>query len=120
MVVLVTGGTGRLSRLVVSELTARGHEVRVLSRQAGSADPDQPGVTRVRGDLTTGEGLPTALAGVQTVVDAVNSARGTTQVMVGGARLLVPAAAQAGVHHVVGIGIVGAEAVAPRVPYHRV
>jgi uncharacterized protein YbjT (DUF2867 family) len=105
---------------VVNELAARGHEVRVLSRRAGGAGADEPGVTRVRGDLVTGEGLPTALAGVRAVVDAVNSGRRADRVMVGGARLLLRAATDAGVEHVVGIGIVGAEAVAPRMPYYRV
>jgi len=120
MVVLVTGGTGRLGRLVVSELVARGHDVRVLSRRAPSAGAGQPGIAWVRGDLATGDGLTTALAGVRTVVDAANSGRRAEQVMVGGARLLLRAAADAGVQHVVGIGIVGAEAVAPRMPYYRV
>jgi uncharacterized protein YbjT (DUF2867 family) len=120
MDVLVTGGTGRLGRLVVSELSARGHEVRVLSRRAGPPEPAQPGVTRVQGDLATGDGLPRALEGVQAVVDAVNSGRAARQVMADGAGRLVRAAAAAGVQHVVGIGIVGVEAVAPVLPYYRV
>lgn len=61
-VVLVTGGTGTLGRAVVPALRARGSDVRVLSRRAGS----EPG--RVVGDLSSGAGLAEALDGAGLVV----------------------------------------------------
>jgi uncharacterized protein YbjT (DUF2867 family) len=60
MRIAVIGGTGLLGHHLVAELGSRGHEVRALSRRS----PEYPV------DLTTGEGLATALAGCEVVVDA--------------------------------------------------
>lgn len=57
MRIAIAGGTGLLGGHVASELRSRGHEVRVLSRRS----PDYPV------DLTTGEGLGSALAGCDVV-----------------------------------------------------
>ncbi|HEX8508563.1 MAG TPA: NAD(P)H-binding protein [Propionibacteriaceae bacterium] len=119
MLVLVVGGTGGLGRLVVRELGIRGHQVRVLSRQVRPETSFEPGVETARGDVATGQGLAEAVTGVQVVVDTVNAGRNADQVMVAGTQQLVRAAANAGVQHVIGIGIVGAEAIAPLVPYYR-
>ena len=61
---LVTGGTGTLGRPTVRMLRTSGHELRVLSRT--------PGPGRVSGELTSGEGVPEALAGVDTVLHLAN------------------------------------------------
>jgi uncharacterized protein YbjT (DUF2867 family) len=50
---LVTGGTGTLGRLVVSRLRTAGCKIRVLSRRSQTASD---GVEFVTGDLATGEG----------------------------------------------------------------
>jgi uncharacterized protein YbjT (DUF2867 family) len=60
------------------------------------------------------------VTGVHAVVDATNAGRDAEQVMVAGTRRLMEAASRAGVGHVVGVGIVGAEALAGLVPYYRV
>ena len=52
--ILVTGGTGRLGRLVVRRLRDAGCKERVLSRQ--SHDSGDGGIEFVKGDLATGEG----------------------------------------------------------------
>jgi len=57
--VLVTGASGFLGTAVCAGLRERGHTVSALARRSGSA-PD--GVEELRGDLTDGEGLRTALA----------------------------------------------------------
>jgi nucleoside-diphosphate-sugar epimerase len=57
--VLVTGASGFLGARVCAGLRERGHTVSALARRSGSA-PD--GVEELRGDLTDGEGLRTALA----------------------------------------------------------
>src|SRR5690606_37396779 len=72
MKVLVTGGTGAIGRPLVSELRARGAEVRVLSRRP----PQQAGVTAdgfVQGDLDTGAGLTAAVAGVDVIVHCASA-----------------------------------------------
>jgi uncharacterized protein YbjT (DUF2867 family) len=120
MLVLVVGGTGGLGQHVVTELVARRHRVRVLSRQPRSEVSGAPGVEKVRGDVASGDGVVAAMRGVHAVVNTVNASRGAEQVMVAGTCRLLEAAATAGVHHVVEIGIVGAEAIAPVVPYYRV
>jgi uncharacterized protein YbjT (DUF2867 family) len=92
--ILVTGGTGALGRPTVDHLLATGHQVRILSRRpdpggasadqpTGRASADQPtgrasshrptGAEWVTGDLTTGVGLPAAVAGVGTIVHLATS-----------------------------------------------
>jgi nucleoside-diphosphate-sugar epimerase len=56
--VLVTGASGFLGGAVCTRLRENGHTVAALTRRAGSA-PD--GVEEVKGDLTDGEALRTAL-----------------------------------------------------------
>jgi uncharacterized protein YbjT (DUF2867 family) len=110
MRVAVAGGTGVLGTLVVSELVARGDEVRVLSRSAPKQPREQVSHSRV--DLTTGEGLATGLEGVEAVVDAVNDAsRRAKDVLVEGGRRLLAAECDAGVGHHVAVSIVGCDRV---------
>ncbi|QBI18411.1 NAD-dependent epimerase/dehydratase family protein [Egibacter rhizosphaerae] len=107
--VLVTGGTGTLGRHVVARLRARGHEVRVLSRQGrtGRTDLDRggAGLEVVRGDLATGEGIDAAVAGTGVIVHCAGSAKGDEEK----ARHLVRAAVGAGAQHLVFISVVGAD-----------
>ncbi len=106
MEVLVTGGTGTLGRATVPLLIAADHDVRVLSRRSG------PGLTT--GDLERRQGLKRALDGVHTVLHLATS---------GGARdvraaaNLSKAAAEAGVHHLVFMSIVGVDGVP--LPYYQ-
>jgi len=103
--ILVTGGTGQLGSAVVTRLRAAGEEVRVLSRRAA------PGV--VRGDLRTGRGIDTAVAGVDAVVHCATDFLHETTL----ARTLIEAARWAGGPHLVYVSIVGVD----RVPlgYYR-
>jgi uncharacterized protein YbjT (DUF2867 family) len=117
MEVAVVGGTGSVGALVVRELSERGDRVRVLSRRASGDLP--AGATHHRVDLTTGEGLAEALAGVEAVVDAANDAsRRAGDVLVEGGRRMLAAEQEAGIRHHVAISIVGCD----RVPlgYYRV
>lgn len=75
----------------------------MLTHSSGGPD----GVERVSGDLTTGEGIDSAVAGMGTVVHCAGSARGDEAMT----RSLVAAAQRAGVQHVVYISVVGAERV---------
>ncbi|OXM69810.1 SDR family oxidoreductase [Amycolatopsis vastitatis] len=104
--ILVTGGTGQLGSAVVARLRAAGEEVRVLSRRAA---PDV-----VRGDLRTGRGIDSAVAGTDVVVHCATDYFGREAGM---ARTLVEAARWAGGPHLVYVSIVGVD----RVPlgYYR-
>ena len=68
--ILVTGGTGTLGRLVVSRLQDGGRELRVLSRTSREAGD---GIEFVTGDLTTGEGIEAALEGAEVIVHCAGS-----------------------------------------------
>lgn len=113
--VAVVGGTGTLGAPVVRELLARGAEVRVLSRNVAQVPA---GATHHRVDLTSGDGLAQALAGVDAVVDAANATKGAEEVLVAGTRRLLEAEAAAGVGHHVAISIIGIEEVP--MSYYRV
>ena len=70
--ILLAGGTGRLGTLVVSRLTAVGEPVRILTRDTSRAAALRgPLVDVVRGDVRDPSTLVPALAGVRTVVSAV-------------------------------------------------
>lgn len=107
MQVAVVGGTGMCGSAVVAELRQRGHQPRVLSRNAGSA-PDHHQV-----DLATGAGLPSALTGADAVIDASNTrnSRAMRQVLIAGTERLLRAEADAGVSHHVLPSIVGVDVV---------
>jgi len=65
-VILVTGATGRIGRLVVDELRAAGKRVRALTRRPERA-ATPPDVEVVAGDFTAADSLAPALRGVGAV-----------------------------------------------------
>ncbi len=72
--VLVAGATGRTGRHVVSELLAKGHSVRVLSRSEASArDAFGDSVQVVEGDVRDPKSLVPAVNGVRFIVSAIGS-----------------------------------------------
>ena len=102
--ILLTGGTGTLGRLVVPLLREAGYDVRVLSRRDHEA---RDGIEFVTGDLATGQGIETAVDGVETIVHCAGSTKGDEDK----ARTLVEAARAAGKPHLVYISVVGADRV---------
>lgn len=64
--VLVIGGTGTVGRQVVTQLAAKGAQVRAMTRNPGVARLP-PKIEVLRGDLTLPETLPACLEGVDTV-----------------------------------------------------
>ncbi len=70
MRILLTGATGFAGAALLPRLLADGHDVRAFAR-----DPSRvaPGVPVVRGDMTTGEGLPEALEGIDVAYYLVHS-----------------------------------------------
>ncbi|MFC9895334.1 SDR family oxidoreductase [Nocardia sp. NPDC127579] len=107
MRVAVIGGTGVLGSAVVREASTRGHEVRVVSRNA----PADTTFEHRAADLRTGAGLAEALADCEVVVNAANAITKSADVLVDGERILLDAEKQAGVAHHVEISIVGCDVV---------
>jgi uncharacterized protein YbjT (DUF2867 family) len=126
--VLVTGGTGHLGQELVDRLVQDGHKVRVFAR---SRRP-RSDVEWAIGDLSTGEGLPAALRGAHTVINAathspiaergrirpVDFFRSPSDVDAEGTRRLLDLCGQASVQHFVHVSIVGLDTAS--LPYARV
>ncbi|MFF1828775.1 SDR family oxidoreductase [Paenarthrobacter sp. NPDC058040] len=91
-VVCVAGGTGQAGREVVRLALEQGHAVKVLSRHVPAAGTvkHHDGATYFAGDVTTGVGLPAAVAGADVVIDCLEGQFGKAkkQFADGGARLL--------------------------------
>jgi uncharacterized protein YbjT (DUF2867 family) len=98
MRVAVVGATGRIGSLTVQALEREGHDVRRISRAEGV-------------DVRTGAGLQPALAGVDAVIDAVNSTASdpaeTVDFFTTTTRNLLAAEERAGVRHHVTLSIAG-------------
>jgi uncharacterized protein YbjT (DUF2867 family) len=109
--ILVTGGTGVLGREVARRLLAPGREVRVLSRRG--APPDTPYAWRT-GDLRTGDGIDTAVAGADVIVHCATTLGSKD---VAATNTLIEAARRAGTPHLVYISIVGVDRIP--FPYYR-
>jgi uncharacterized protein YbjT (DUF2867 family) len=105
--ILVTGGTGTLGKLVVPRLREAGAKVRVLSRQARDGHGVDNDVEYVRGDLDTGAGIEAAVAGAEVIVHCAGAQKGDGDKT----RTLVRAASRAGQPHLVNISVVGADRV---------
>ncbi len=128
MDILVTGGTGQLGGAVASRLIDAGHHVRVLARRPQG----DPSIDWVRGDLATGSGVDTAVAGVDTIIHAATHSpaaqrgrfllrdvdRSPADVDVRGTAELLRAAERARVARFVHVSIVGLEHLR-RMPYAR-
>jgi uncharacterized protein YbjT (DUF2867 family) len=103
--ILVTGGTGRLGRLVVARLVDAGCDVRVLARHRRDTLPQ---VTFFIGDLRNGEDINLALSGVEAIIHCATGTKGD----VDATRNLVTAASRTGTPHVLLPSIVGIDRLA--------
>jgi len=103
--VLVTGGTGRLGKLVVSRLQDAGCDVRVLARHDR---PTPQGVTFFTADLRTGQGIEPAVTAAAGIIHCATATRGDAEAT----RNLVAAASRAGSAHLVYVSIVGVDRIA--------
>jgi uncharacterized protein YbjT (DUF2867 family) len=103
--VLVTGGTGRLGKLVVARLHDSGCDVRVVARHAR---PTPQGVTFFTADLRTGQGIEPTVTGAAAIIHCATSTRGDAAAT----RNLVAAASRTGSAHLVYVSIVGIDHIA--------
>jgi uncharacterized protein YbjT (DUF2867 family) len=98
--IAVAGATGRVGRHVVDVLEERGHEVVRMSRSTGV-------------DIVTGDGLASALDGVQCVIDAATGPspdeEAATAFFTAAAQNLQAEGERAGVERIVVVSIIGTE-----------
>jgi uncharacterized protein YbjT (DUF2867 family) len=98
--IAVAGATGRVGRHIVDVLAERGYEPVPMSRATGV-------------DVVTGEGLDTALAGAQAIIDAATGPspeqRAATDFFNAAAANLQAEGAQAGVARIVVVSIIGTD-----------
>jgi uncharacterized protein YbjT (DUF2867 family) len=97
--ILITGATSGPGRPLVEQLRAARHDVRALSRTAGTGF--------VAGDLATGVGLDAALAGAEVVVHLATNRHSD----LADTKRLLAAAGAAGVKHLVFLSIVGVDSI---------
>ena len=110
--ILVTGASGTLGRLLVPTLTRRGSDVRALSRRArGGGGPGGSGSFEwAVGDLGTGAGLDEAVDGIDVIVHAASNTRGQGKGDTDAVWRLMEAAKRGGRRpHLVYISIVGVD-----------
>jgi len=103
--ILVTGGTGSLGSEVVRQLISLGCNVGVFTSRRDPQVPDGVGV--FHGDLSTGEGLAEALAGVRTVIHCASNFSSFKDTDIGGTGKLLDTVDTSRPPHVVYISIVG-------------
>jgi uncharacterized protein YbjT (DUF2867 family) len=103
--VLVTGGTGRLGKLVVARLQDSGCDVRVLARHHR---PTPRGAEFFTADLRAGHGIEPAVTAAAAIIHCATSTRGDAEAT----RNLVAAASRAGSGHLVYVSIVGIDHIA--------
>ena len=96
--IAVAGATGRVGRHLVDVLRTGGHDVVAMSRSTGV-------------DVITGDGLATALVGVETVVDVATGPspdqQAATEFFTTAARNLHQVGERAGVQRMVVVSIIG-------------
>ena len=110
--ILVTGASGLLGRLVVSELEQAGQTaIRAVRKPPANA----AGMASwLKLDLKTGDGLEDCVSGIATIIHCASSTGPfDPEVDVSGTKALLAAARSAGVSHMIHVSIVGID----RVPY---
>lgn len=121
MHILVTGGSGVAGTATVGELLARGHRVRLLSRNAESDARRWKGVDAFEADVRDPESLIGAADGCDVVLHIAGIAIDDEELIealnVGGTRNIVAAALQAGVSRFVFLSSLGADTGSSE--YHR-
>lgn len=98
MKIAIAGATGRIGHHIVNELKNRGQNTVAISRSNGI-------------DIITGEGLKSALAGVECIIDAASGPspdqESAMKFFTTAARNLQEAGAQAGVKRIIVVSIIG-------------
>ncbi|MGW0805292.1 SDR family oxidoreductase [Nonomuraea sp. NPDC002799] len=117
MRILVTGATGTLGGALVPALVKAGHQVRAFSRAKRES---RGNVEWAWGDLISGAGLPDAVRDVEAIAHlATSGPKGRGAVDLPGTRMLIAAAREAGVPHLLLTSLVGADRIATGYPVYK-
>lgn len=111
MNVTILGGGGAVGRIVTRPLVERGHLVTIAGR---SVSEPQPGVSGLRVDLTSGEGIAEAISRADTVLLLASDPRRAREVDVAGTGRLLE---HIGDRHLIYLSIVGVDR--HPLPYYR-
>jgi len=104
---LVTGGTGLLGKEIVNQLIFAGKDVAILTTQA---TPDvSVKATFFNGDLITGKGLSSAVAGKDVIIHCASNPQNFEQTDILGTKNLLNAINKSQPPHLVYISIVGVD-----------
>ena len=111
--ILLTGPTGYVGGRLLTQLAGRGYAVRCLARNPAFLEQRlPPGATVVQGDVTDGDSLARAMAGIDTayyLVHAMGEASGFEAREREGASHFATAARTAGVRRIIYLGALGDE-----------
>ena len=116
MRILVTGGSGHLGKAFARAAREAGHVPRIMSRRPA---PSGEVGEWAQADLDTGDGLASAVAGVDAIVHAASDPLASGRTDVEGTRRLVEVARQAGVGHIIYVSIVGVDRIPFRYYRHK-
>jgi putative NADH-flavin reductase len=109
MKILVFGASGKVGRLVITELLGRGHEVTAFVHSHEL--PDTPHLTSVRGDIYDRSSVQAAIANQEVIISALSSwGSKDKNVLSTAMQMIVPAAEAAGIRRLVSLTGDGAQA----------
>lgn len=116
MRVVVFGASGNLGGRITSELTHRGHTVRVVTQLGSKAAPPRGGTVSVVAEVTNPTSVAEAVRGADAVVSAIGPRGGqSATILLGAARGLLEGLRKGGVHRLVVVGGAGSLEVSPGV-----
>jgi putative NADH-flavin reductase len=116
MKILVFGASGKVGRLVITELLGRGHEVTAFVHSHEL--PDTPHLTSVRGDIYDRSSVQAAIANQEVIISALSSwGSKDKNVLSTAMQMIVPAAEAAGIRRLVSLTGDGAQAAGDSVSF---
>lgn len=109
--ILITGGDGYFGKAIVDALQSTENIVRVMSRKPRPDTLTEP-IEWAQADVVSGEGLDSAVQGVDVIVNCLSSpVQDTYETDILGTRKLLNHAKSAGVDHILHISIIGIDRV---------
>jgi len=114
MHIALYGATGNSGSRILTELLSRGHKVTAIARDPAKL-PAQPGLTVVRGDVSSAEAIAVKIKGTDAVVNAYAPPADDTDQLLPVTEYFIEAVKKAGVPRLLIVGGAGSLEVAPGV-----